>query len=136
MKPSVALATSLRVVHYIAEQGEGAIVPIADLETVLFKPHRYLDNVAVDLRDLEILRSHRGAKGGYELITPPHLLTYFEPVSLIYGSLGLSACAMADDAPLCAGCNEDCPVRAVLNRARRAATAELLRSTFGAPPGR
>jgi Rrf2 family protein len=135
MKPYTRLETSMQVLAYIAAQGEGKVVSVRRIAAFVGKSHRYIDSIAVGLRDSGFLIAFRGIEGGYALARAPHTISYLEPVKMVFGSLGLTRCSETDAAPLCAGCKAAgaCPFRDAAIRARRAAEFELEQLSFAWP---
>src|SRR5437870_974300 len=56
---------------------------------------KYLEQIMMRLRTANIVRSHRGINGGYELARPSRDITVGEVVRLMDGPLAPSACASA-----------------------------------------
>ncbi|OWY68396.1 transcriptional regulator [cyanobacterium TDX16] len=48
-------------------------------------PERYLEQILTDLRRGGLIKSHRGAKGGYSLVREPWQVTLLEVVTLMEG---------------------------------------------------
>jgi Rrf2 family protein len=76
---------------------------IADRQGI---PETYLAKLVVPLRNAGIIRSARGAKGGYELARPPEDIKVQEVVEVLEGRGSLLECT--DHPELCAR-SADCP---------------------------
>lgn len=73
---------ALRAVCYIAEHEHAGPVPVPAIAESLGAPQNYLSKTLHQLGTLGVLRSVRGAQGGYRLGTSPdrlHLATIVEP---------------------------------------------------------
>jgi Rrf2 family protein len=69
-------------------------------------PETYLAKLVISLRDAGIIRSERGAKGGYELARSPDEVTIREVVDALEGHGSLLECT--EHPELCAR-SADCP---------------------------
>jgi Rrf2 family protein len=65
---------ALRAVCYIAEHEHAGPVPVPAIAASLGAPQNYLSKTLYQLGTLGVLRSVRGAQGGYRLGTRPELL--------------------------------------------------------------
>ncbi len=86
----------------------GALGPI-DLGSIAERqgiPETYLAKLVVPLRNAGIIRSARGAKGGYELARSPAEVAVLEVVEVLEGRSSLLECT--DRPELCAR-SADCP---------------------------
>jgi Rrf2 family protein len=73
---------ALRAVCYIAEHEHAGPVPVPAIAASLGAPQNYLSKTLHQLGTLGVLRSVRGAQGGYRLGVPPgelRLATIVEP---------------------------------------------------------
>jgi Rrf2 family protein len=62
---------ALRAVSYIAEHEAGGPVPVSEIAQALGAPRNYLSKTLHQLGVSGVLRSVRGARGGYRLGMPP-----------------------------------------------------------------
>ena len=75
-------------------------------------PHSLLMNVLKDLVGGGIVKSTRGAKGGYTLARAPRDITVLGVVTAIEGPVSLTACCDPQEASPCAECSveQSCPI--------------------------
>ncbi|NPV09496.1 MAG: RrF2 family transcriptional regulator [Anaerolineae bacterium] len=58
-------------------------------------PFRYLEHIAQDLKRAGLVRSHRGASGGYELAHPPESITVADVLRALEGDVLPMECGTA-----------------------------------------
>lgn len=80
---------------------------IADNQAI---PDSYLENILITLKAAGIIRTIRGAQGGYQLIKDPNTLTLHDIVVAIEGEIAPVPCAR--DEALCER-EQGCPTRMV-----------------------
>lgn len=75
-------------------------------------PHSLLMNVLKDLVGGGLVKSTRGAKGGYALARPPHQITVLGVLSAIEGPVTLTACCDPQETKPCVECSveQSCPI--------------------------
>lgn len=94
---------ALRAVFELAKHyGEGP-VRISDIAQRQAIPPRFLEGILNQLRQAGLLRSVRGARGGYELVDDPAHVSIGDMMRVIEGPVAPTAC-INDDNP------EDCPL--------------------------
>lgn len=81
-----------RGVIYLAKLPANAIALVGDIAREEGIPESYLAKILQDLAKGGILRSHRGAKGGFSLARPPQEITLREIVESVEGPIALSRC--------------------------------------------
>jgi Rrf2 family protein len=74
-------------------QGPASLTEIAEQEDL---PRAYLEQLVVSLRDAELVRSTRGAHGGYELARPPEEIPMGEVLRALEGPIAPMICASDD----------------------------------------
>jgi len=116
----------------LAEHGDDAPMMIADIAAKAHVPHKFLEQILVDLKKRGILRSQRGRAGGYFLGRPPEEITFAEIIRVTDGPLALSPCASATAYQRCSDCEDErtCQIRKVLLAARDATAAVLEKCTL------
>ena len=72
----------------------------------------YLEQIAIDLRRAGLLRSRRGAQGGYYLAQAPEKTTAGDVIRALEGSILPIRCVAGDGESLCS-CEEDCSARGI-----------------------
>jgi Rrf2 family protein len=78
---------ALRAVAELAATDGTALVKAEAISHAQGIPLRFLLNILNELRHARIVRSHRGAEGGYRLARPAHLVTVAEVVVAVEGPL-------------------------------------------------
>lgn len=94
MKISTKLRYSSRLLIALAERN--GVVSTSELGERLGVSPLYLRPIAIELEKEGIIRSHRGAKGGYELVKHPTEVTFLE-VARIHENLNLVPCIKDPD---------------------------------------
>jgi Rrf2 family transcriptional regulator, cysteine metabolism repressor len=77
----------VRVMIALGHRRDEGPVPLADVAAAEGLPLPYLEQLAARLKGAGLVRSTRGARGGYELERPPDEITMAEVVSALEGSL-------------------------------------------------
>jgi Rrf2 family protein len=80
------------------------LTQIAEISTQQRIPHKFLELILLDLKNLGILVSKKGRGGGYALARPPEKTTVGEIVRSLEGPVAVLPCAGSDPR----ACNE-CP---------------------------
>lgn len=103
MQVSQKTRYALRAMFELAKRhGEGP-VRISDIAQKQAIPPRFLEGILNQLRQAGLLRSVRGAHGGYEIAADPAEVRVGDMVRAIEGPITPAAC-LSDDNP------EDCPL--------------------------
>lgn len=69
--------------------GPASLTEIAELEDL---PRAYLEQLVISLRDADLVRSTRGAHGGYELSRPPEQISMSEVLRALEGPIAPMIC--------------------------------------------
>lgn len=101
MKISTKGRYGLRIMADIATNSKGECVPLKDIAGRLQLSEKYLEQIIGLLCKAELVKSVRGAKGGYLLSREPMDITVFDILLATEGSLAPVACA--EDKDFCAG---------------------------------
>jgi Rrf2 family protein len=131
------------------EDGRGPVT-VDELARRTGVPRSVLEQVMPTMRKAGIVRSERGARGGYRLNRPPEELTLERVVRLFQGQLAPIGCATRAQPEPCV-MSVECSLRFVWEEVREATIALLAGTTFadlaaraggrwrsslaGAPPG-
>lgn len=91
---------ALRLMIDIAEQGEGARVPLREVAERQGISIKYLEQLAGSLVKGDLLKSTRGARGGYVLMRPAAEMTAGDVLRAAEGSCAPVAC-LEDDFGIC-----------------------------------
>jgi len=108
----------------LAEHHENGPVPLEALAHEQKIPERYLAKIIQDLRRSGLIRSVRGASGGYVLNESPSKISLLDIWEGLEGTLCPVDCL---DSPAVCDMRAECPTRGVWDRMREA-MAEVLKS--------
>ena len=112
---------------HLAAQPPEAVVLVKDIATAEGLPESYLSKIFQELAKDGLVRSHRGAKGGFSLARPAEAITLREVIEAIEGPIALNRCLSPTE-----GCEfqDTCPLRPVLAQAQEQFLAVLDRTTL------
>jgi Rrf2 family protein len=96
----------LRFLIDLAQRGSEGPIDLGSIAERQSIPETYLAKLVVPLRNAGIIRSARGAKGGYELARSPNDIAVLDVVEVLEGRSSLLECT--DRPELCAR-SADCP---------------------------
>lgn len=90
-------------------------------------PRKFLEAIMADLRRAGLVRSTRGAVGGYTLGRPADLITFAEVMRITDGPLALLPCVSRNFYQRCEDCPDEhaCQLRALFSEVRDAVTGIL-----------
>jgi len=92
-----------------------AVVLVSDIASAEGLPESYLAKIFQDLAKVGIIRSHRGAKGGFSLARPAGEITLRQIIEAIEGPIALSRCLAPSE-----GCEHkpECAIYCALSKAQ------------------
>lgn len=99
MKLSTRSRYGLRAICYLAENSEKGYIPVSEISRNLELSENYLEQLMRLLKKDEIVKSVRGAKGGYRLTKDLDEITVGEILRVLEGDLNTSGCQ--DDGAHC-----------------------------------
>jgi Rrf2 family cysteine metabolism transcriptional repressor len=102
--------------------GPASLTEIAEQEDL---PRAYLEQLVISLRDAELVRSTRGARGGYELTRPPEMIVMGEVLRALEGPIAPMICVTADPTHLTCARSGHCTVNFMWVRVRDAIAGAL-----------
>ena len=107
---------------YLAKQPRDRVVLISEVAEAQRVPESYLAKIFQDLAKAGLVRSHRGARGGFTLARPPEEITLRQVIEAIEGPLALNRCLDPRE-----GCENspDCPLHAALAKAQETLVSTL-----------
>ena len=85
---------AIQAILFLAGRENGTMVSIRDFTNRLGIPYHYLAKILQDLTRRKILKSHRGAKGGYALARNPEDITLIRVVEAVDGEAVLKSCVL------------------------------------------
>ena len=114
MKISTKGRYGLRVMLDLAVHDEEGLIPLRDIAARQELSEKYLEQIMMLLARASLVRSARGAQGGYALARPADAITVGDVLRTTEGTLAPVDCASAD----AAGCPRagDCVTREVWRR--------------------
>lgn len=122
MKISTKGRYALRLMLDVALHSHGTAVPLRDVAQRQDISDKYLEQIVTQLSRAGLVRSVRGAGGGYLLTREPEEYTVGEILRVLEGNLAPVSCADADDVCRC-------------GRADRCVTVEVWREIQNAVSG-
>lgn len=117
----------IRGVLYLAKQDEGRVSMLSAIAKDQDVPPRFLAKIFQALAKAGIVKSHRGAKGGFSLARPAAEVTVRDVIEAIEGPIHLNVCLME------AGeCDRDkfCPMHSVWENAQEKMLGILAQANF------
>jgi len=122
---------AFRVVLYLSGLPFGEVasgITIAESQTI---PRRFLQKIMRMLAAGGLVRSYRGAVGGFALAKRAEEITLYDVIVAMEGPLGIHRCL--DDRSACnRHCGEECPVHQALAATQDRLAADLAKVTFAA----
>lgn len=116
-----------RGIMHLAAQPPEAVVLVKDIATAEGLPESYLSKIFQELAKDGLVRSHRGAKGGFSLARPAEAITLREVIEAIEGPIALNRCLSPTES---CEFQDTCPLRPVLAQAQEQFLAVLDRTTL------
>ena len=114
-------------VIYLAKQPKGKIVSLSEVSKAEDIPEKFLAKIFQHLTRSGLIRSHRGARGGFSLARPANQISVKELLEAIQGPICFSKCLeeLAD-------CErkEVCKLRKVMQKAQDNTVKILTQSTL------
>jgi len=118
----------IRGVLYLAKQEDGKVSMLSAIAKAQDVPPRFLAKIFQALAKAGVVRSHRGAKGGFSLARPAAEVTIKDVIEAVEGPIFLNICLAAPGE-----CDRDhvCPMHAVWEEAQQKMMEVLARTSFG-----
>ncbi len=107
---------------YLARQPRDRVVLISEIAKAQGVPESYLAKIFQDLAKAGLVRSHRGARGGFTLARSSQDITLRQIIEAIEGPLALNRCL--DPREGCE-CSPECPVHSALAKAQQTLVSAL-----------
>ncbi|MDI7277966.1 MAG: Rrf2 family transcriptional regulator [Anaerolineae bacterium] len=107
---------------YLARQPRDRVVLVGEIARAQGVPESYLAKIFQDLTKAGLVRSHRGARGGFTLARPPQEITLRQIIEAIEGPVALNRCL--DPREGCE-CSSTCPVHTALAAAQHSLISSL-----------
>lgn len=112
---------------YLASRPPDSVVLVSQIAAAEQLPQNYLAKIFQDLAKGGIVRSHRGARGGFSLARPASQITLRQVIEAVEGPLALLRCLAPWE-----GCDrmDTCPIYPVLASAQNQLVAVLDATTL------
>lgn len=119
---------ALQAVLYLAQQQPGQPVHLQDISSALRIPHHFLSKIMQTLARDEIVVSHRGVNGGFELGRQASEIPLIEVVQAMEGKAPLDRCLLGFSR-----CNDEdpCPAHRDWKQAKEIVIRMLHQQTVG-----
>ena len=95
----------LRAVIYLSAQDPDRCCSIAEIAKQQGVPRKFLEKIIQDLIRGGLIRSKRGACGGYTLARPPGAISFYDVIEAIEGPIAVNICmdqhVTCDQLPRC-----------------------------------
>jgi Rrf2 family transcriptional regulator, iron-sulfur cluster assembly transcription factor len=117
----------IRGVLYLAQQNDGKVSMLSAIAKAQDVPPRFLAKIFQALAKAGVVRSHRGAKGGFSLARAAADITIKDVIEAIEGPIYLNVCLISQGE-----CSRDkiCPMHAVWEEAQEKMMGVLARANF------
>jgi Rrf2 family protein len=111
-----------RALLAIAAAPQGRALTSAEIASQHCIPHKFLEQILVDLRKAGILDSRRGKNGGYVMLRPADTISFGEVLRLFEGPLAPLPCLSRQSYRKCEDCVDEsrCEIRREFARAYEA----------------
>lgn len=124
---------AFRALLAIAAAPEGEAMTSADIARRHHIPHKFLEQILLDLRKAGILESRRGKSGGYVMLRPADTVSFGEVLRIFEGPLAPLPCLSRQSYRRCEDCESEtnCEIRREFGRAYDASRHVLDTRTIG-----
>ncbi|OJW60073.1 MAG: transcriptional regulator [Sphingomonadales bacterium 63-6] len=124
---------AFRALLAIASQPEGEALTSAEIARTHSIPHKFLEQILLDLKKAGILDSRRGKSGGYVMLRPADTISFGEVLRLFEGPLAPLPCLSRNAYRRCEDCVSEatCEIRREFGRAYDASRQVLDSRTLG-----
>ena len=97
---------ALRAIIYLSLRKDGRPVPVNEIAARRRIPRKFLEKIIQDLIRSGLVKSHRGAHGGYTLARTPGGVTFRDIIESVEGPISLNVCVTEQrDCSVIASCN-------------------------------
>lgn len=118
---------AIRGVLYLAQQNDGKVSMLSAIAKAQDVPPRFLAKIFQALAKAGVVKSHRGAKGGFSLARPASEVTVRDVIEAVEGPVYLNVCLVGPGE-----CTRDtiCPVHSVWEEAQEKMMSVLAKASF------
>lgn len=131
---------AFRALLAIAGNPEGEALASAEIARRHSIPHKFLEQILLDLKKAGILDSRRGKSGGYAMLRPADTISFGEVLRLFEGPLAPLPCLSRQSYRRCEDCDSEaaCELRREFGRAydasRRVLDSRTIADALGDTP--
>jgi Rrf2 family protein len=124
---------AFRALLAIAASPEGVALTSSDIARRHAIPHKFLEQILLDLKKAGVLDSRRGKSGGYVMLRPADTVSFGEVLRLFEGPLAPLPCLSRNAYRRCEDCESEanCEIRREFARAYDASRQVLDTRTLG-----
>ena len=124
---------AFRALLAIASESEGAAITSTEISRRYNIPHKFLEQILLDLKKAGILESRRGKSGGYVMLRPADTISFGEVLRIFEGPLAPLPCLSRQSYRRCEDCISEasCEIRREFGRAYDASRRVLDARTIG-----
>jgi len=106
MQVSRKVDYALRAIIYLSSQSGDRPVPVKEIASRRRIPRKFLEKIIQDLIRSDLVKSHRGAHGGYTLARPPEQVSFRDVIEAVEGPIALNVCVTErHDCSVLSSCN-------------------------------
>jgi len=106
MQVSRKVDYALRAVIYLSLQKGDRSVPVKEIASRRRIPRKFLEKIIQDLIRADLVKSQRGAHGGYTLARLPDQVTFRDVIEAVDGPISLNICVSEQhDCSVLSSCN-------------------------------
>jgi Rrf2 family protein len=118
---------AFRALLAIAAEREGDALTSAEIARRHAIPHKFLEQILLDLKKAGLLESRRGKTGGYAMLRPADTISFGEVLRLFEGPLAPLPCLSRNSYRRCEDCESEarCEIRREFARAYEASRQVL-----------
>lgn len=99
MKISTKTSYGLRAMIHLAEQGSDQICSLKEISEQKDISFDFLEKIMAELREAGLVKSHRGAQGGYSLTEPPKEIEVGRIIKTLEGTELIECVAEGESCP-------------------------------------
>jgi Rrf2 family protein len=124
---------AFRALLAVASAPEGEALTSAEIARRYAIPHKFLEQILLDLKKAGILDSRRGKSGGYVMLRPADTVSFGEVLRIFEGPLAPLPCLSRQSYRRCEDCVSEvaCEIRREFGRAYDASRQVLDARTIG-----
>jgi len=104
---------AIKTLLFLYENNEGKPISAKIISEKEKIPYKFLENILRELRQNKILKSVRGAEGGYKFLKDPNEITVAEIIRIVDGPIALIPCVSLYFYEKCEDCTDEvtCKIR-------------------------